>query len=283
MSVKLQEKAMLINLSISQWTGKKHDPKATREVIENYHAAPDSGRFMKQLVDHEAVQKYQKAANEARLWHYRNSLPWGDDGSRILPAKNYLHYMEKMRLFKTTFDASARDFIAIFPALVNRAVNELNGLFNPADYPTQAQLERKFGFSTAVNPLPEKDDFRVNLNQDEVEAIRQNIEDRLKFNIQDAMKDAWTRLFDSVKHLADKLKDKDAIFRDSIITNIKDLCELLPRLNVTEDPDLDRMISEVMAAFGDTDPDDLRKLEMARKATSIEADALLEKMKGYIE
>ena len=278
----ITEKAMLVKLSISQWTARRFDAKATNHVLQDYGASNDSGRFNKLLVDLDAVKMYQKAANEARTFHYSNTLPWGDDDSRILPAKNYLPYTKKMRKFKESFEKSVNEFIELYPGLIERAEKNLNGLFNPADYPFADELGAKFNFSVAVIPVPVAGDFRVSLSDDEVDLIRADIEARVKESISAAMKDAWGRLFQVVKHMAQKLRDQKAIFRDSLIGNIQELCAILPRLNLTDDPNLKAMIREVNQSLAGLDPEVLRKHEIDRKVAADQADGILRKMSAYM-
>jgi hypothetical protein len=278
----ITEKAMLVRLSISQWTARRFDLKATNHVISDYGAKRDSGRFNKLLVDLDAVKTYQKAANEARTFHYSNTLPWGDDGSRILPSKNYLPYTKKMRKLKESFEKSVNDFVDMYPGLIERAQNDLNGLFNKKDYPSPSDLPGKFNFSIGVVPVPAAGDFRVSLSEDEVEQIRADIEARVQDSIAAAMRDAWDRLFQVVKHMAEKLRDRKAIFRDSLIGNIEELCDILPRLNLTDDPNLKKIVRETKQALAGLDPEVLRKHEIDRKLAADQAQGILKKMAAYM-
>jgi len=278
----ITEKAMLVRLSISQWTARRFDLKATNHVITDYGAKKDSGRFNKMLVDVDAVKTYQKAANEARTFHYENTLPWGDDDSRILPAKNYIPYTKKMRKFRESFEKAVADFVEMYPGLIDRAQNDLNGLFNAKDYPSAFDLPGKFNFAVNVIPIPAAGDFRVSLADDEIDQIKSDIEARVRDAISAAMRDAWDRLFKVVKHMADKLKDQKAIFRDSLIGNISELCDILPRLNLTDDPNLKKIIRDVKQSLAGLDPEVLRKHEIDRRVASDQAEGILKKMAAYV-
>jgi len=277
----ITKKAMLVRLSVSQWSARRLDQAASREVIESHGAVPDSGRFNKLLVDLAAVKRYQKASSEARVYHYAQTLPWGDDDSRILPASNYLNYTSRMREFRAAFEAAVAEFIGEYPALIGRASRDLNGLFKASDYPAADDLKDKFAFSVSVDPVPAADDFRVSLSEDEAAVVRADIEARVRVSINEAMADAWGRMFRAVKHLSDRLHDSDAIFRDSLIGNIKELCDVLPRLNLTDDPALAAVIGEAQASLASLDPDSLRKRPLDRAAAARDADAILSKMAGY--
>ena len=278
----LTEKAMLVRVSISQWTARRHDAQATREVIENHGASSDAGRFNKALVDPAALRPIQKIANEARTFHYSQTLPWGDDDSRILPAENYLEYTKALRDVTDRFDQAARDFAAEYPALIDRARVALNGLFRAEDYPNPGDILRRFAFSVSVSPLPDASDFRVSLGAEETARVRAQIENDTQAAVAGAMRDLWDRLRDVIRHAADRLRDRDAIFRDSLIKNIAELCALIPRLNLTGDAALAALADEAARTLGNQDPEDLRRSELARTATAKDADAILAKMAAYM-
>lgn len=279
----LTEKAMLVRVSISQWTARRHDAQATREVIENHGASSDAGRFNKALVDPNSLRPIQKIANEARTFHYSQTLPWGDDDSRILPAENYLEYTKALRDLTDRFETAARDFAAEYPALIERARSALNGLFRADDYPNPGDILRRFAFSVSVSPLPDASDFRVSLGTEETARIRAQIERDTQAAVAAAMRDLWERLRDVIAHAAERLRNRDAIFRDSLIGNIAELCALIPRLNLTGDPALAELADLAARTLGTQDPDDLRRSELARSLAAKDADAILAKMAAYME
>ena len=280
--MKINEKAMLVTLIISQWAARHADLKATNEVLQANGARANSGRFNKLLVSLYSVKKYQRAVNDARTFHYANTLPWDDEGARILPSENFLAYTKKMRELQSLFQAAVDEFISDYPALIRQARADLGGLFNAADYPSSQVVRDKFQFSTHFSALPDSADFRVNLGDDEVKAIKADIEDRVNNQVKAAVEDLWGRLHRAVNHLADKLRDTDSIFRDSLVGNIKELTDVLPRLNITGDANLGQMIYEARAALANLDPSDLRENETDRKAATGKAEDILKKMAGYM-
>ena len=81
--------------------------------------------------------------------------------------------------------------------------------------------------------------------------------------------------------MMEKLQDKEGIFRDSLVTNIRDLCELIPRLNFTDDARLEELRTQAEKDLAAYDPEDLRKNQFARMETADAAADLLAKMAGY--
>jgi hypothetical protein len=287
MSQNLSDKAMLVRLSISQWTARKYDKVVSDKVASDYGAGSEAGRYNKLLIAQEAIKKITKLSGDARTYHYAQTLPWDDSDARLLPAANYLPYTNKMRDFKGAFESAVRDFMAEYPALVADAQNRLNGMFSAADYPHISELPRRYAFNVAVSALAESGDFRVSLQESEIQAIRADIDMRMRDAQARAMRDLWQRLYDVTKHLADKLAEvtsdgKGGIFRDSLIENVSELCELLPRLNVMDDATLDDMRREVESKIAHYDPDTLRKDTATRQQVASDAQSILAAMAGYV-
>jgi hypothetical protein len=280
--MKLNEKAMLVSLNIGEWSPYKADLTATQVTLRTYGAKNGCGKFNKRLVEHEAVKQYRRAMGDARTFHYANTLPWGDDGARILPSENYMAYMKKMREFQTTWENAVGGFVEEYPYLIERAQRDLSGLFNSQDYPTQRQIRAKFHFSTHISPLPDQGDFRVDLGTDEVSAIQADIEARVQAQVKESVNDLWGRLHKAIGHVVERLKGSDKIFRDSLVANIKELTDVLPRLNITGDAALARTIEEARAALADLDPQELRENEAERKVAADKADDILKRMAAYM-
>lgn len=277
----LSQKAMLVDLSISQCTFRKCDKQATKEVHDKHHAGDDAGRYNKALVAKEAIQAIAQAANAARTFHYDNTLPWSDKGARILPAANYLDYTRELSRLKDDFERAVGDFLANYPQYVDDARIRLNGLFRADDYPAAEKLPGKYGFTVNVLPLPSGDDFRVSLQDAEVDKIRKAIEEKLQENTTAAMKDLWQRLHHNVSAMVERLSGKDNIFRDSLVNNLCDLVALLPRLNITNDANLEKMRRDIEEKLCSKAPETLRKDTKARQETAKAAADILDVMAGY--
>ena len=276
----LSEKAMLVKLSISQWTARKHD-KGISAQVEREHQAHDAGRYNKNLIAKAALETIQTAAGAARTFHYANTRPWEDEGSRILPASNYLPYTQEMRKLQAIFDTEVSRFLASYDSYVDQARIRLNGMFNAKDYPRADQITNAFKFSVDVSPLPEAADFRVSIGDAEAARIRADIQARNDAAHAAGDRDLWNRLHTAVSHVAEKLGDPEAIFRDSLIENVRELCDLLPRLNVTGDPELDRLAREANSKLTAAGPKWLRESPDKRAQTAQEARAILDAMAAY--
>ena len=279
----LTERAMLVSLNISQWSARKHDKKITAEVAAKHQTHGNCGNYHKRLLPQDAASynAIVTAAGAARTDHYANTLPWADDGCRILTAENFLSWAGKMRQHQAAFDLAVSDFARDYPSLREDARVMLNGLWSAADYPEASEIPRRFKFGTSVLPLPSAQDFRVQLGAEQEEAIRAEIEAHVNATTQAAMGDAFSRLSAALGHLQERLATPGAIFRNTLFTNLEELVEVLPRLNLTGDPSLTAVTERVRREIlGACTPDAARQDPAARAQAAAKADAILAQMQG---
>ncbi len=277
----LTETAMLVRLSISQWTARKYDKEVSNKAAEAFHASEKSGKYNKVLIAEEAIEKISGIVSETRAFHYKETLPWTDDGARLLSAANYMHYTRTIRQHRSDFDTAVSIFIGNYDLYIEEARFRLNGMFRQKDYPTIEKLPGKYDFTVNVDPLPVSTDFRVSMKDEEIQALRADMELRMRKAHNTAMRDLWDRLYQPVKHMADKLSDPDGKFKDTLVSNIQEIVELLPRLNVMDDPELESMRKEVEARLCRQDPETLRTAGFVRSVVASEARQILDIMAGY--
>lgn len=281
----LSKKAMLVKLSISQWSTNKFDKKVTEAIHQKHKAGNEAGRYTKRLVAKSTVETIKKTANEARTFHYEQTLPWKDDGYRMLPSANYMDYTKQIRKLKSSFTRAVHDFVAHYPMAIKEAQTLLNGMFDASDYPDPGELQDYYDFVNEVSPLPDESDFRVSLEAKEMSRIKRDIKRTIEEAQKSAMDDLWNRLYKVVEHANERLKDPKAVFRDSLIDNARELVKLLPRLNVTNDKALAGMAKEIQNNLCQYQPDELRKSKRLRKKVAKNAEGMLDdmanKMAGY--
>ena len=110
MGINLSEKAMVASLSLHLWRAGKTDKKVTEETNERYGAAKTAGRYYKKLM-HEQVKPVYSAAREVDLVHKEKTLPWDDDGKRILLTSAYFKYTEALEQALRAFEEAKSDFV----------------------------------------------------------------------------------------------------------------------------------------------------------------------------
>lgn len=278
----LTNKAMLVGLSISYWTGKASDERVVDEISRKHKTEKDVHDYQKILVHPDAINRVKAARSRARAYHFQKTMPWIDDGTRILPSRFWDEYTEKMHEFRGEYEEAVAEFIRAYMRLKGEARKRLGDLYREEDYPSVDKLRRKFGFKVRVGQIQEARDWRVKLGAKEEAEIRKQIEEQTREAAEVVSRDLWNRLHSVVNALVEKLKEKDSTLRDSIIGNIKEMVELLPEMNVADDPKLEDMRRKVETDLAKLSVAELNDDPKKRKAARDAADDLLARMAGYI-
>jgi len=274
----LSEKAMIVRLATGSWSGRNTDKVATEELIEGKNAEKDAASVTKSLINKEHLKKIREIVSDMKKYHNEQSLPWDNNGGRLLPSTEFNAYTMKFRESQRELSSAVETFIQNYPSYISEAEGRLGDLFDIQDYPQAAEIEGKFTLVSAFEKVPEANDFRVDIPEHEQQKIRDQIEGRVEAKHADSMKRLWTRMFKAVEHMNERLSDSDAIFRNTLIENVEQLVEILPRLNVLEDPALIEMTEELRQSLCGYEPDDLRKNDVLRSELADKSKEVMEKI-----
>ena len=281
-SISIASSAMLVELNISTWTARKLDKKVSAEVDLAKGTKTSAVNVNKNLLAGtgflDTITKY--AAN-ARAWHLSQTLPWSDNGLRLLPVSNFITYKEQLNTLETNFNALVEKFIVAYPNLVSAAAFQLGALFNRDEYPDADKVANKFKFNCNFLPVPTAGDFRVDINEESKQELIASCNNAYQDRLNSAMKDAWSRLHEHLLRMSDRLSDgeegKNKIFRDSLIENAVELVDLLKHFNLTNDPSMEQARLDLRDAINDHDAQDLRENFVAREAVKSKVDEILGK------
>jgi len=275
-------KAMVLNLQIGIWQGYRLDKEASRKVVEDANADGDAARVNKHLVPKESLKKIVTTSNAVRAHFYDKTLPWKDNGDRLLTRLMYAGFIEEHERLVGEFKDAVDEFVTkLYPEAREKAAFRMGELFKSDDYPPAESLRRRFYINLDIDAVTEAGDFRVQMDQEQLDSVRTSMEQALKDRLGRAMRDVWERLGEVVGHFAKKMGSDD-IFRDATVRNLEELVELLPGLNVLDDPDLKAIGDDIKARLSGYDPKDLRKDKAVRSQAAQDAKEIMDRMAGFM-
>ena len=279
----ITERAMLAAVHISIWTAVKHDRKVSRDVADQHGAHQGAGRYNKQLLrGADKLDELRTLAGQIRQYFYKITLPWSDEGFRLLPSNFYFDLMARMREFEAGFEQGVESFLGVYPQYIEQVRPELNGLFREEDYPAPEKLRKKFGVKLEVLPIPSGADFRVQMSAEEQARVSREIDANVRESLMRGTEDLWKRLREVVAHMVDRLNEPESRFHGSLVTNVLDLVEILPRLNVNGDADLNRFADQVKERLCNYSAQDLKKHDLLRVTTAADAANIVAEMDGLL-
>jgi hypothetical protein len=235
----ITDKAMLVSIHFSVWTARKHDKRVTEHVSKEYNADSKAGRYNKRLLANaEKLEELNNLVGRIRKWVYGITLPWSDDGPRILPNELYFEFGKKWTEFENEFHIDVEAFLAAYMQYVEEVRPILGDMFREDEYPTIPKLREKFSISREILPVPMGADFRVSLNKAETERLAQELDEANKKKMAASIRELWQRLYDVVYHMATSLSQAEKRIYSSTVDNVRDLVYLLPLLNIAGDTEL---------------------------------------------
>lgn len=289
----ISEKAMLVSLHIGAYSGMMFDRAVSEEVNESFKAdKTNAGRYNKRLIATSFLTGVSSAHSTARKVHRLFTLPWDDDGSRILSNKSYIEYMKRMRVCQRAVETEVDKFVAGLPEYIKEAKVRLGGMFDANDYPSLDELKEKFKFETEIEPVPIGSDFRAKLSEADTKVIIRDIERRCNMRLEKAMNDIFERVAEKVGKLAEKLREykpsadgtaAQGRIHPTLVYGIYELAEMLPSLNVMDDPRIEQLQKQLLTELTDTSPEVLRADAKERQATISRAEKILKKVEGYMK
>jgi hypothetical protein len=283
----ISTRALLVNTTVRVWSGEKRDKAITREICTLKGAADNAVRANKSLLgDH--IHGVQTAERAVRQAVNERTLPWMDDGTRILKGAAFMAFTETMADPIRAFDSAVEAFIAGYPEIQYEARARLGDAFLDSDFPPQSRLRERFGVKLTYLPVPSTADFRVNLSDEEIAAVRRNAEEALRGTVNDAVRALLDRLQEPVARLSTRLRlfrrasngKVQHPFRDSLIDNVRAIVRLAPTLNLLDDPRIGELCADIEQHLTAHDPEQLRTSARLRESVADEADAILRRMQG---
>lgn len=282
----LASSAMLVELSISCWAGRKKDKQASEDVTMRSGAKKGMAAVTKKLLGDcpELVAVHQHAGNVRNQVHYAMTLPWSNSGMALLTTQQYFQYKPAIGEAETEFFALVETFLNAYDWEVSQAQAQLGSMFNPDEYPTVESLRDKFRFSVAYMPLPTAGDFRVDIGNQQRDEIVAQYETFYSDQLGNAMGELWRKLYDQLSKMSDRLgyagNGKKNVFRDSLIENMMQVVALLRTCNVTGDSQMAAMATKLEETLQGVTPKDLRDNTQLRGSVKAKLDVAIKNLPG---
>jgi len=282
--VSISSASMMVELSISTWSGNKLDKQASTAVTSANGAESTVARVNKSLLATcSELKEIKTLVGEARNHiHYGLTMPWSDSGLRLLPTTLYFDYVQKMSEVENKFYSLVDDFINNYDYEIVKAQARMGSLFNQEDYPSAESLRGKFMFSINYIPLPTGGDFRLDIGNEAIADLQRDYETAFTDKLETAMADIWSRLYKALASMSERLDyadhDKKKVFRDSLVENVGEMIDMLKACNVTGNSQMSAMADKLDYAMRGITPEALREDSYLRDKTKKAVDDAIKQL-----
>lgn len=264
----LRDKAITVRLTRRMYNPYRYDARATA-AAETATGTQGAGRFSKRLLRHcPELKKATAAYNDLYQFVIENTLPWMDDGVRVLPNANYMDFVAELAKLRSRADAAVQKLFEAWDVRVAEDKNWLGGMWDPHDYPTKSDMLEKWGNSITFAPVPSSDDFRIDMDDEDKRQLDEAVQE-----VQDQAGDYLLKqILAPVAAMADKLAvpigEEGSVFRDTLVTNLQDVCKRAKKLNINGDERVAEIVNQIESITNNLMPSTLRESEVVRATTS---------------
>jgi len=283
-SFKLTERAMLADINIGAFNPKKVDKDVTQEVVTDKGASNDAGTYVKNIIGPHHLKDLTYISGQARMAHYNLTFPgFAHKGPRILATVGFDKHIEEMGKYKDQYEAAVEALGNVLPTIRSARINELGSMWKEHEFPGTQEILNAFYFDIKYYPMPEASNWILDLDSDNMDALRSDIEEEVRDTLGSASKAAFIRALDAIEDMRDRLlayeKPDDhkrgtfkGNFRKSLITNMNELANTLPFLNIAKDPELDSLSEKIKEDLCSMGADELKESKWERDAIAQKAD-----------
>jgi hypothetical protein len=300
--------AMLGSINISVWEARKQDKRTAEEVMTSKGARSRKAASVQKHLFSEckALEDIKSLRAEIRQWFNTVTLPWDDNGRRLVTTAQYLTVVDRIGKYERQINALFKTFVDSYSVEISKQAFEMGALFDRTEYPPAEEVAAKFRFSFVVEPLPTSGDFRVDIGNEAQRQMQAQYERAVEERVSGAVADAWQRVKAQVEWVKERMDavlayDPDAVeetrtvddegkvvsveikkkrrpkLYDSMLEQGLELTTLLRDLNVTNDPRLEEARRELETALTRVDMDSLRESPEVQTATRSAMQSILDK------
>lgn len=282
----IETSAMLVEFRASVWTARKLDKSTTDEVVATKNAgSKDAARVNKHLLaGRTELDTINKHVNVIRNYVYTNTMPWSDTGIRLLPSVQFVDFDKRVQDECHKFWTLVDDFKQIYPTLITAQALALGSMFKRDDFPSVDQIQSKFDIGVVYMPVPSTGDWRVDIGNEAQKELASRLEKIADERVAAAMQDVRSRMYDHLKRMSDRLvvevvegKERGRKFHDTLVENGFELCDMVKKLNITNDSEIEGIRSHMEKALAGVTADELRKNFTVRAEVKKDVDDILSK------
>jgi hypothetical protein len=280
----ISSSAMLVEMSISLWTGKRLDKRASEEAASANNAQKGVARVTKDLLFECAeLDALVKFGANVRNMHYNSTLPWSDMGPRLLPTTKFFAYQQMITRLQTEFNRMVNNLIDVYDLEVAQQQAKMGDLYNPDEYPTAEQLRAKFAFRINYIPLPDAGDWRLDIGNEALASLQEQYQAHYAGQLDTAMRDIWTRLYKTLSTLSAQLSDQTADGKtpklyQSVFDRALEIIDMMETCNITGDTTMQVMQRRLSQAFKGVTLDAVKDDAYLRRETKQAIDAAIKNL-----
>lgn len=264
----------------------------TREAADTHEGDRDSFSAGVKLFGVDPLSPIIRIVNMARAFHIENTLPWADTGFRLIPVERLPYWQRELTRMQGEFMDAVDGLIAAYPRLRKDYIRRVNDVAQEIPFPTLEQLKGNFDFDLMMQPIANPNDLRLkHIDPKTVAELKAKAAADMSAILDEGHKDIINRLFKVVNRIHEQTSSADGRLFRSLVGNLEEAVDVLPKLNLRNDPEIKRLINRVRTELSSIDlealktngkrGDVLKVAQTERAKTAKAASSILSDIKSY--
>jgi hypothetical protein len=210
----------------------------------------------------------------------------------MLPAKLFMEFKETMAQLADELEAAVqRTILDRYDELRDKARTALKGLADEVPFPTYEKLKGKYRWQLGLEQLPRPEDLRVECLADyQMEELKAQMKDRQDKQLQGAVAKMVEQIRALIANLVEQITKRNEVrsgderktpLHDSLIENLREVCRIMPTLNIGDDSFLANLIQKVDQDLTNFDAETLKHSRLLRDELKDKANSILSDLANY--
>ena len=284
-----------INLNIGDYRTKKLDSRITKQINDqhgvNSPKAKEVTGLYKDLMGHcEELTTIHTHVSATRRYYTGATLPLGNERTRICSNPRYFG-SNQMDGVWNTLQAMQSDFYKFKSILMPmyehmrdvEAPKVFGDLYNRADYLSLEDMDKRLYFTLETVRIPPMSHPMQGVEKERQEVIDELIAKQNVEVFKEMKRDMFMRLITPLQNMSlrldysenDKGEQVKNGFKDTLVTNVYSILDLIKHDNFDDDPILKDAVKKMEYALQGVTPDGLRHDEVLRSNTKRQVDDVL--------
>ena len=246
------------NLQVSIWTASKKVPTGEVHLGETDDTL---FRVNKDLISKQVLKPIRQQAQKANEILHNRALPFNIRGVYYIPTSNIQSALEAIESYKTKFWEQVDAFCARYEEYREEARLRLNGHFRETDYPQSSKIRDKFGWEMQMMQFSAPSRLQF-VSRDMYNRAMIDFHSRIDEFRNSSMALLREKFRELVEHMQERLTlgedGQRKIFRNSLVTNLREFISDFHSLNITNDTELEEQVNRVGALMNGVEPQQLR-------------------------
>lgn len=234
-------------------------------IMDHYHvqdrsrAAVSVNAYM-----NDDLRNIGKCQADLRTWHYDHSVPWDESGYRMTHNSCLTELDDLYNKAQVEMSALVSTFLDNYERDLPSQKIKLGQLYDMVRFPRREHFRDRFKIERMELPVPSPgEDPRAGWSDDQKKEYQLHVEEQQRMSINGALINIASRISDEVGHVYEKTSGytgaKRGAFRDSTIENCQRLADLIPALNINNDPTIEAIRVAINDKVCKYKPDEIRK------------------------